>query len=482
MPHANAANGQNGHSEAAAGDRLSKFTEYRGEDMMMPHAQDINQEPRRPTQTDLERERVRGQSLPPGATIENIRDFYKSSQYKSMYQLPPSPTRPAPVLERGSRTTRLSPSAGPRVSISEGDVTDESSRPPNGVQQQGPPEKMPRHHRRPVSTSALRPSSSKRQAPSPPVAPSTGKGLVVRRVVSSDGRASSASGVSRNVPMPQAINSNVQKAPSMRRIVVGTRRSSVDNGLDSSFSESEGPFNGETEQDKQPLGEFGRRWTAATPHSHLDSDYRRDLASSSTGLHQEARSRDGGQVTSSWTGGRLSRGSSKNNVREEADIILRSTTDLERSNSNSAREEERRKVLEIEGVIRQPQTQLRANVTRSASRASQRLKSITPARAAISRACLVTCQLMLTGSLSIQVIQAVKQCHYPDRPDPSLTGLTSIALAWAGCAGQQAMLMLQPWVVLDNKFNNGKQNCQVDHLLLQSTAQNLSKVVMQVNR
>ena len=77
------------------------------------------------------------------------------------------------------------------------------------------------------------------------MAPSTGKGLVVRRVVSSDGRASSASGVSRNVP---AINSNVQKAPSMRRIVVGSRRSSVDNGLDSSFSESEGPFNGETEQ------------------------------------------------------------------------------------------------------------------------------------------------------------------------------------------------------------------------------------------
>merc|ERR1719500_2415699 len=108
----------------------------------MPHAQDPNQEPRKPTLTDRER----GQSLPPGATIENIRDFYKSSQYKSMYQLPPSPTRPAPVLERGSRTTRLSPSAGPRVSISEGDVTDESSRPPNGVQQQGPPEKMPRHH------------------------------------------------------------------------------------------------------------------------------------------------------------------------------------------------------------------------------------------------------------------------------------------------------------------------------------------------
>ena len=209
----------NSHHE----DRLSKFTEYRGEDIIMPHAQDPNGQPRRATQTDRER----GQSLPPGATIENIRDFYKSSQYKSMYQLPPSPTRPAPVLER--RNTRMSPSAGPRVSISEGDVTDEGQRPP--------PEKMPRH-RRPVSTSALRPSSSKRQAPSPPVAPSTGKGLqVVRRVVSSDGRP-------RGQP---PINSNVQKAPSMRRIVVGSRRSSVDNGLDSSFSESEG-FNGETDQ------------------------------------------------------------------------------------------------------------------------------------------------------------------------------------------------------------------------------------------
>ena len=135
------------------------------------------------------------------------------------------------------------------------------------------------------------------------------------------------------------------------------------------------------------MGEFGRRWTAATPHSDIDSDYRRDLATSngsqigSSGLHQEARTRDGGQsgghgMTSYSSQGRLSRGSSKNNVREEADIILRSTTDLERSNSNSAREEERRKVLEIEGVIRQPpQGQLRANVTRSASRASRTGKS-----------------------------------------------------------------------------------------------------------
>ena len=221
-------------------DRLSKFVEYRGEDIIMPHAQDPSQQARKPTLS----ERERGQSLPPGATMENMRDFYKSSQYKSMYQLPPSPTRPAPVLERGQRGSRMSPSAGPRVSISEGDVTDENNRPgaTNGISAP-PPEKIPRHHRRPVSASALRPSSVKRQAPSPPVAPSTGKGLVVRRVVSSDGRASSAS----SRVGPPVVNSNVQKAPSMRRIVVGNRRSSVDNGLDSSFSESEG-FNGETDQ------------------------------------------------------------------------------------------------------------------------------------------------------------------------------------------------------------------------------------------
>lgn len=89
------------------------------------------------------------------------------------------------------------------------------------------------------------------------------------------------------------------------------------------------------------------------------------------GLHQEARSRDGGL---SWAGqGRLSRGSSKTNVRSEAEpeLILRSpsTTELERSNS-STREEERRKILELEGVIRQP-APIRTGVSRSASRASR---------------------------------------------------------------------------------------------------------------
>ena len=106
---------------------------------------------------------------------------------------------------------------------------------------------MTSHHRRLVSNSALKPSQTKRQAPSPPMAPSLGKSLVVRRVVSSSDnrRASSASGVScQRLP----INSNIQKAPSMSKITVGGRRSSLDNGLDSSFSESEGQLNGENDQ------------------------------------------------------------------------------------------------------------------------------------------------------------------------------------------------------------------------------------------
>ena len=233
--------GQNGHNEAIARDRLSKFIEYRGEDIIMPHAQDLNQETRRPVSTNHER----GQSLPPAAMIENIRKVNKSPQYKSMYQLPPSPTRPAPVLERGSGTQMASLTSLSRVSISQGSVTEES-RNPTGSSQQVTPEKIPRHPRRLVS--ALRPPSNKRQAPSPPVVPSTNKGLVVRRVVSSNGHTSSTLGVYGQMP-PN--HSNLQKAPSMRRIAVDNQRSSVENGLDSSFSESEGLFNGETDQVSQ---------------------------------------------------------------------------------------------------------------------------------------------------------------------------------------------------------------------------------------
>ena len=41
------------------------------------------------------------------------------------------------------------------------------------------------------------------------------------------------------------------------------------------------------------MGDFGRRWSAH--QSDIDSDYRRELATSGGGiLHQEARARDGG--------------------------------------------------------------------------------------------------------------------------------------------------------------------------------------------
>ena len=98
--------------EPGEDDRLSRFTEYRG----------TSEEPRgvlasgrrSSTGYDLrknsdssgggggqfERERERGQSVPPGANIESMKDFYKTTQYRSMYHLPPSPSRPAPVLQR----------------------------------------------------------------------------------------------------------------------------------------------------------------------------------------------------------------------------------------------------------------------------------------------------------------------------------------------------------------------------------------------
>jgi hypothetical protein len=80
-----------------------------------------------------------------------MRDFYKSSQFKSMYALPPSPNRPAPVLERvqSRRPTR--------VSISEGEVTDD-----NGAVMRPEPVRPVR-----MASGTLRPST-KRPAPSPP--------------------------------------------------------------------------------------------------------------------------------------------------------------------------------------------------------------------------------------------------------------------------------------------------------------------------
>merc|ERR1719430_2558481 len=140
-------------------DRLSKFTEYRGGSGDQPVAPARSQSGGRRGSAGYELrrehsgsglegrsegERERGQSVPPGANIDSMRDFYKTNQYRSMYHLPPSPSRPAPVLDRGGKTQTLERAtlhrersgdfikAPPRrlakTSISEGELTDDQAR------------------------------------------------------------------------------------------------------------------------------------------------------------------------------------------------------------------------------------------------------------------------------------------------------------------------------------------------------------------
>ena len=91
-----------------------------------------------------------------------------------MYALPPSPTRPAPVLDRAPSSSTLMrqpprPVRPTRVSISEGEITDGQPPPPAVLRQPGQP-------RGGVRYGVVKRASTKRQAPSPPG----------RRVVSSD--------------------------------------------------------------------------------------------------------------------------------------------------------------------------------------------------------------------------------------------------------------------------------------------------------
>ena len=92
-----------------ADDRLSRFTEYRGQSEE-PGRGVLTTNRRSSTAYDLRKnsdssggyDRERGQSVPPGANIESMKDFYKTQQYRSMYHLPPSPSRPA----RGFRISK----------------------------------------------------------------------------------------------------------------------------------------------------------------------------------------------------------------------------------------------------------------------------------------------------------------------------------------------------------------------------------------
>ncbi len=89
-----------------------------------------------------------------------------------------------------------------------------------------------------------------------------------------------------------------------------------------------------TLQDK-PLGEHERRWASSTHHStDIDSDYRRELATSG-GFHQEARGRDGAVFR-------------RHRAPVAAEVASDSSPVPTARSSGSAREEERRKVLEIE--------------------------------------------------------------------------------------------------------------------------------------
>ena len=272
-------------------DRLARFTEYRGDDVADQQQQQQQQQPqpRRPSlRTSYVGEgsvsdRERGQSLPPGATIDSIGDFYKSSQFKSMYALPPSPSRPAPVLDRGDRTvssstlgvshrregsgsrmtdrptgpppansstSRLTGRPGSRphhVSISEGDVTDSDA-----LVRGGQVDKIGRPRARVTGSPVGHAMRPKRQAPSPPgVKPGiVTNGLlhgVGRRFMSSDKESTRSNSAMDHTGGGRRVVSNERGGlihPPTRRVVVGRRPS---DGLDSSYSESEG-INGEADQ------------------------------------------------------------------------------------------------------------------------------------------------------------------------------------------------------------------------------------------
>ena len=131
----------------AADDRLSRFTEYRGSsEEPRASAGVLSMGRRSSTGYDLRKtsdssgggqyDRERGQSVPPGANIDSMKDFYKTTQYRSMYHLPPSPSRPAPVLdrtqtlqrERSSDFISAPPRRHAKTSISEGEITDDQAR------------------------------------------------------------------------------------------------------------------------------------------------------------------------------------------------------------------------------------------------------------------------------------------------------------------------------------------------------------------
>jgi len=370
--------------------RLSKFTEYRGN---QPTPEPVITNGRRGSHSvghdTLRREREshvdreRGQSVPPGANIDSMRDFYKSNQYKSMYTLPPSPSRPAPVLDRGGTTQTLERTKLQRErstdqlvsrptrrlaksSISEGELTDDQAR----------QDRVNRQRNKFLNNMISKQGESGKPQ--------------VRRVISSD-REIETGKITRNGELNYRRTTSHEPRPPRRQApqpppLQQVRQSSVD-VAESSHSESEAP-----NVDKEKLtSDFGDRF--ANGQSDIDADYRRDLATSTNNInsvHMEARGRDGGtpptiyqqaatlarnKSTSRNRVDRAGRGrSTERNMREveisqddEEDVMMRSPTTL-------SREEERRKIIELEEDRRRKELRV-VGAQRSGSRVSKLIGS-----------------------------------------------------------------------------------------------------------
>jgi len=357
-------------------DRLSKFTEYRGgseeptRSMSNGRRGSTGHELRKePDNNHFDRER--GQSVPPGANIDSMRDFYKTNQYRSMYHLPPSPSRPAPVLDRAGKTQTLERAtlhrersgdfiiAPPRrlakTSISEGELTDDQARQDRVIRQRN---------------KFLNNMMNKNGEQS----------TMNRRVVSSDREADGKKIYGELNNRRNGSNERPLRRPAPQPPTQKVRRSSVD-VLETSHSESESP-----RPDQAKLGvESGGRW-GTTGQSDIEADYRRELATNS--VHMEARSRDGGiappsiyqqaatlnrnKSASKTKIDNIVRGKSNERITREVEISQDDDEDeIVKAPPSLSREEERRKIIELEEERRRKEIKPVNNVSRSGSKVTK---------------------------------------------------------------------------------------------------------------
>nr|XP_040569531.1 uncharacterized protein LOC121118989 [Lepeophtheirus salmonis] len=244
--------------EGQGDERLSKFTEYRGDEEYSNYDSVTSSTRRRSSVVAHNNKyneelvaRERGQSLPPGATIDSMEDFYKSNQYKSMYTLPPSPNRPAPILDRVSGnpngTINRKERSKNRIDMDE-IYTDDStkiSRPklkdPN-LQDLSPPKQ---HHY------------------------SNGAKIQIKRGTSPlDSRDESVVSNGRRVT---SVDRNGHHHPSRRAAYSNRRRQSVDGTLDSSYSESDGMI-GDNDQNSP-----GPPWSSSLSTDDLHEEQEDDM-------------------------------------------------------------------------------------------------------------------------------------------------------------------------------------------------------------